>query len=52
MLNAKEARILTEEVAELLKDATPEQKMQVKFLLIGAKVASSTEMNETDQKAG
>lgn len=46
MKSAEEAKRLTNEVAELLKNATKEQKLVIKGILIGAK-----EM-EKDKKVG
>lgn len=40
MLSVKEAEPLTKEIAELLKSATTEQKLQIKGILIGATIAS------------
>lgn len=40
MLSVKEAESLTKEIAELLKSATTEQKLQIKGILIGTTIAS------------
>ena len=40
MVNIEEVKDLTKEIAELLANATKEQKQQVKWLLIGAKITS------------
>lgn len=49
-MNATEAKSLTKEIAELLKFATTEQKLQIKGILIGAKLVSKNEQGYEDQE--
>ena len=50
MVSAKEAKTLTQEIAELLKTATTEEKIQIKGILIGAKLVSKND-NASEPKA-
>lgn len=50
MVSATEARSLTKEIAELLKTATLEEKLQIKGILIGANLASNNENQKDCQK--
>ncbi len=49
MVSVKEARNLTQEIAELLQGATTEEKLQIKGILIGAKLASVDKNNDEGQ---
>lgn len=48
MKDIDEAKNLTHEIAELLKDASREQKLQIKGMLIGAKALSG--LNEVQKE--
>lgn len=45
MVSSTEAKNLMLEIAELLQTATTEEKLQIKGILIGARLAADSEVN-------
>lgn len=50
MVTANDGRKISEEIAVLLKDATDDQKRQIKCILIGAKLCENLESHKSTKK--
>ena len=50
VVTANDGRKISEEIAVLLKDATDDQKRQIKCILIGAKLCENLESHKSTKK--